>query len=550
MIDSVELIPVLKNGISSDEENRLGLWPPRRKAIKISADFNVRDYYFSVRTKEKCEDVKIIINRFEILSLRSFKKDDTFEYTTEYLSARYFLGFNLGIFELDLEVGHTKYRLATLNNKQGLLSGKKLELMYENVAKSDFFNFYISSFYRSNTLAKETSDTNSSHFWLRIALTYELHEEIKKFFIGELSFFTNIHKKSVIKSYSKNSLVSDKDIGWLIEHPDELSLSSTVIVSCGGLNFDINKMSQTIMSTNYDTYENRLLLTCLYSIKSKLYELSEEYKDTKLFPRSSVDRLIYNNGEIISSLNSKLKLSPPFETFPEYSNKFFDDVRYINLYSLISRWHTVNNLSYGNEFRSPILGVTEIFEHFCFIKIIESILDNGFALDDLIRKDKDTAGLVQLERDDDEVVSIFYEPCISKKIDGPLVNSKVRSSGYLPDIVVIYEKGNVIRRGIIDAKFSTIETIEKTLGPDIYYKYGLFLHGQDRQPLDFVFAMYPSVDEKCMVSYARDNNFIDNVKPTLGSFSIPFDSNAASEISHFILPMILGEASSLIRDRP
>ena len=197
-------------------------------------------------------------------------------------------------------------------------------------------------------------------------------------------------------------------------------------------------------------------------------------------------------------------------------------------------------LSYGNEFRSPILGVTEIFEHFCFIKIIESLVDNGFSLDDLIRKDQDTAGLVQLERDD-EVVSIFYEPRISKKINGPLINSKARSSGYLPDIVVTYERAGETRRGVIDAKFSTIETIEKTLGPDIYYKYGLFLHGQDRQPLDFVFAMYPSIDEKCKVSYARDSNFIDNVKPALGSFYIPVDNNAANEISNFILPMILGK---------
>ena len=181
MIDSVELIPVLKSGNISDEENKLNLWPPQRKAIKISADFNVRDYYFSVRTKEKCEYVRIIINRFEILSLRFSQKDGAFEYKSDYLSARYFLGFNLGIFELYLEVDDTKYPLATLNNKQGLLSGEKLELMYENVAQSDFFNFYISSFYRSNTLAKETSDTSSSHFWLRIALTYELHKEIKEF---------------------------------------------------------------------------------------------------------------------------------------------------------------------------------------------------------------------------------------------------------------------------------------------------------------------------------------------------------------------------------
>lgn len=543
MIESVELIPILKTGNIFDEENKLVLWPPRRKAIKINADFNVKEYFFRVKAKKECEYIKIIINGFEILNLKFSLRNEYFEYRSDSLSTRSFLGFNLGLFELHLDIDFTKYPLATLNNKQGLLAGKKLEFMYESVAESAFFNFYISRFYRSNTLAKETTDTNTQHFWLRIALTNELHNEINKFIKGELSYITRIHTKSVVRKYNNKSVVSENDISWLIGNPNELSLSSSGIVSHSGLNFDINQMSQTIMVADYDTYENRLLLTCLYSIKTTLSDLSNEYRETNLFPHRSVERLIDNTDALISSLNSTFNLSPPFKTFPEFSNKFLDDVRYISTFSLISRWHTINNLTYGNEFRSPILGVTEIFEHFCFIKIIECLLNNGFAMDDLVRKDIDTSGVVRLIRSN-EIISIYYEPSISKNPSFPLKNSKLNSSGQKPDIVIFYEGSDGTRCGVVDAKFSNADFIRSTLGREIYYKYGLFLHDQNNQPLDFVFAMYPSSGESCSVDYARDSNFINIVKPALGYFSIPFDVNSANEISEFIMPMICGENSA------
>lgn len=540
MIESVELIPILKTESVFDEENKLVLWPPRRKAIKIKADFNVKEYFFRVKTQKKCEYIKIIINGLETLNLTFTSRNECFEYRSDSLSTRYFLGFNLGLFELHLDIDFIKYPLATLNNKQGLLVEKELEFMYESVAKSAFFNFYISRFYRSNTLAKETTDTNTQHFWLRIALANELHNEIYKFIKGELSYITRVHTKSVVRKYNNKSVVSEDDISWLIGNPNELSLSSSGIVSHSGLNFEINQMSQTIMVADYDTYENRLLLTCLYSIKATLSDLSNEYRETSLFPHHSVGQLIDNTDALISSLNSKFNLSPPFKTFPEFSNKFLDDVRYISIFSLISRWHEVSNLSYGREFRSPILGVTEIFEHFCFIKIIECLINNGFAMDELVRKDIDTSGVVSLIRNN-EVISIYYEPSISKSPSFPLKNSKLNSSGQKPDIVIFYKGSNGTRCGVVDAKFSNADFIRSKLGREIYYKYGLFLHDQNNQPLDFVFAMYPSLGGNCSVDYARDINFINNVKPSLGYFSIPFDTNSSNEISEFIMSMVCGE---------
>jgi len=535
MIHSVELIPVLENH-QLDEENNICLWPPIKKTIEINPNFNVKEYLFRVKTKEEYEEVKII-NGLEELHLTLLTKNNVWEYQTDFLSTKNFLGFNLGVYELHLQLDSDKYySLATLNNKQGILTERQLKYMYEYVAESEFFKLYLSNYYRTNTLAPEINNANTQHFWLSIALAYELHNEIDKFIRGELNCTNRINKKSVIHTYHSQSVIDEEDIKWLIDHPNELNMSSSGSLLLGGLPYDINRISQTVMFEDYDTYENRLLMSCLYSIKSTLSWLCEEYANTKLFPHSSVKNLITKTNKLIFQLNSKLNLLPPFNTLPEFSNKYLDDIRYVNLFSLISRWY--NNLNYENELRSPILGITKIFEHYCFIKIIDCLSKNNFDIDEITLKNQDISGAVKLTRNN-ESIYVYYEPSISKKLNSPLKNSKAYNNSYFPDIVIIYKSLNVKKYGVIDAKFSDIKQIQRKLGhgEQIYYKYGLFLHTPNNQPLDYVFAMYPDIKDNCRVNYARDDYFI-NLKPALGCISIPFSDNSANIISKYLMPMI------------
>lgn len=539
MIHSVELIPVLKNNVSTNNVDNIDLWPPQRKAKKINPDFSIKEYFFRVKTTREYSRSKIIINKFEDFHLKALRKNSfLYEYETAPLSAKYFLGFNLGLFELCLYLDTDKHSLTTLNNKQGLLLGDQLEHMYESVADSEFFNFYISNYYHGNTLAKESENDTMQHFWLCIVLARELVKEAEKFFNGELDFTNRVHKKSVIRKYHRQSVIDEKDIEWLMEHPNQLSMSSTGYLLVSGLKYDIDQMSQSVMIADYDTYENRLLISCLYSINSVLSELSIDYEDIKLFPHNSVKNLIEKTNRITSLLIAELDLSPPFNTLPEFTNKYLDDIRYVNLFSLISRWYAINNLSYGSELRSPILSITTIFEHFCFVKIIECfVFNNGFTLDEIEHKDLDTSGMVRLIRNE-ESISIYYEPSISRVPILPLKTSKLVGDPYRPDIVVVYENQGTMRCGVIDAKFSTADTIKKTLGPEIYYKYGLFLHKIDNQPLDYVFAIYPDIKGGCNVDYARHDDFISAIKPSLGFFSIPFHSESTNEISEFLMSII------------
>ncbi len=122
-----------------------------------------------------------------------------------------------------------------------------------------------------------------------------------------------------------------------------------------------------------------------------------------------------------------------------------------------------------------------------------------------------------------------------------MLNSKLNSSGAKPDIVIVYDRFGVKRYGVIDAKFSSEKMVVKKLAPEIFFKYGLFLHGDNDKPLDFVFAMHPSLDEKCTISHARDGRYIDRIKPMLGSISSPFDESNLLELSKTLIPIICGK---------
>ena len=545
MIHSVELIPVLKNKLSTDNVDNIDLWPPQRKAKKVNPNFSIKEYFFRVKTTRDFLRPKIIINKFEDCHLKALRKSNSlYEYESTPLSAKYFLGFNLGLFELCLYLDANKYPLTSLNNKQGLLLGNQLEHMYESVAESKFFNLYISNYYRGNTLAQESENDTMQHFWLCMVLARELVKEAEKFFNGELEFTNRVHKKSVIRKYHRQSVIDEKDIEWLMEHPNQLTMSSTGYLLVSGLKYDIDQMSQSVMIADYDTYENRLLISCLYSVSSVLSELSTAYEDVKLFPHNSVKNIIENTNRITSLLIAELDLLPPFNTLPEFTNKYLDDIRYVNLFSIISRWYAINNLSYGSELRSPILSITTIFEHFCFVKIIECfVLKNGFTLDEVEHKDLDTSGMVRLIRNE-ESISIYYEPSVSRVPVLPLKTSKLAGDPYRPDIVVVYENQGTIRCGVIDAKFSTAEMIKKTLGPEIYYKYGLFMHKTNNQPLDYIFAVYPDIKGGCNVEYARHDDFVSTIKPSLGFFSIPFHKDSASELSELLMLIITNKINS------
>ncbi len=544
MIENVQLLVTLKDTSKpNDLAGGLSLWPPKKKAIKLSPDFNIKEFYFSVITQKELVGLKIVINEFEIVDLRLYKDGDgQFEYCSERFNSQRFLGFNLGIMELHLVAPPHTYPLATLNNKDNKFTNDNLTYMYEAVATSALFELFMPHFTRANIGAKESLDNPSKYFWLTISNANSLLKEVNRFISGDLIFTSKITNSSSISRYNSQSILHEVDIEWLINNPSELSLSESGVIDIYGLKYQIENISQSVLKRDFDTYENRLLISTLYSIRSVLSDLLKEFEDTKLFPHKSVIGIVEEADRILTHLNQTLKISPPFNTLPEFSNKYLDDVRYIKLFELISNWYKNSRLTLGNDLRSPILGITEIFEHYCLVKIVECFQKDGFSLHEVEFRNAYEASYISLTKGQEEV-SVYYEPFIDVDSIYPLTTSKL-TSYYKPDYTVIYRNGDMLRCGVIDAKFSDADGVKK-LADDIYAKYAIYLHRPDNnEPIDYVWAMYPSSDENAAVNFSRNARYRDLVSPSLGYFSVPLDNEGIEKISKFLITLVSGKISS------
>lgn len=540
MIESLILLPYHREKGEELTKSSVALWPRKMKAITVIADSFVSHYVFKLKAKINSDSMRIIINDFEIIDLiLTGQNGDTYHYQSKQLNARTFLGFNLGLIELHLTDDQKKYPLSTLNNKQGLLQNNVIAYIFENVASSEFFSFYISNYSRANNLSKFIESNGAGkHFWLLIAIANQLLKEIKRFFIGQLEFISSVNNTSEVRKYNSKSVVEDQDIHWLMENPNEMFISEFGNIPYLGLKYDIEFISQSVLHTDYDSYENRLIISCLYSVQSSLDELLAEHSDNKLFPRKAVISLLDRANDFLSNASSILNLHPPFNSRPEYSNKYLDDVRYVALFGLISNWYNFDELTYGDEIRSPILSITEIFEHYCFVKIVDGFIYMGFKVDDSIKKDEDTTGRVVMSRGN-EILDIYYEPMVSATTFSPLKCSK-KVSYYKPDLVFIYKNNDFMKCGVIDPKFSTKQTVNKYSAPEIFSKYGLYFHRPDGGPIDFVYAMYPDLSNESIVDDYRNELVSADVSPSLGYVSIPFNENAAELMSPFLNSLISG----------
>ena len=531
MISSVVLTSYRDNKSASDTS--VELFTKKRKATRLSPDASINYYEFSVKSDYKLFRPKIIINGFEIFDLTCGESDGSlYKYNSELISSKSFLGFNLGVFEALLSAGAEVIHLSTIVNRLGKIKEQKIQFMYEKVASSDFFYLYISRFNRANTYAVEDRDNKNNYVWMTIAIANEFLSELNSFISGELCFTNRVTKSNFITKSRRSLKVDNQGIDWLISNPNELYMSADGEISFSGFNYGINNIQSSEMTEDFDTYENRLLATTLYSVKSKLSLLVLEYEETKLFPHKSVEKLINDADNYLSYIQTTLSLKPPFDTFPEYSNKYLNDFRYVKIFESVVRWYAESNVKYGNEIITSILGLTKIFEHYCFIVLIECFKDMGFSLDASEFKRVDTVSEVKLTRND-EVIELYYEPYIHTTTISPVITSK-KKGHYNPDFVLTYSNGIKVIKGIIDAKFAEKQTVISKLGPEIYYKYGLFTHSSEESPLDFVFAMSPSHDDKCEYESARGDSYSNQIKPFLGCFTVPFSEQAMPEVIVFL----------------
>lgn len=536
MILEVSLLPIAKAELNTSIQN-FQLWPRAKKAIKVYPDSTVKEYSFTVRLENYYTYPVIRINKVEIIELFLVKsEDDLYTYSSRPLSASSFLGFNLGLMELELLLDGDCISLTTLNNKASKCDPKQISYVYESVSESPLFTLFIHNYRRANSLAQLLADSDI-HFWVTLITIHQLVFELNRMSSGDNEFISEIRRQSTVTKYNRLSQIEEEDIVWLTQNPSQLKLSTDGVLALSGLRYEIEEISQTNLKSSYDTYENRVIVTCLYSMKSRLCDLLHDYKDDDTFPVRSIESILDQLETVAGRLISALSIKPPFATYPKYTSRLSNDPRYSPINELIAQWYSMYEITFGSRFLAPTLSFTKVFEHYCIIQIVKAYETLGFSVHYGARSDKNITSTIVLKRDND-TLTLLYEPSIKCDHNNPAFNSRLGSAFLSPDILMHYESSDKCLCGVIDAKFSSPDIVRNKLGPEIFHKYGLFLHKRNSDPLDFVMAAIPSVTSESDIEFARHDIYAVNIRPILGFFSIPLSPTAPAAISQLLSRLI------------
>jgi len=548
MINSVKIIPFEKGSNSAKYDRAISIYPIEKKStIKLEPDFSIAYYCFEVSSQNDLIAASISLNQLEVFDLNPVDVETDIEeyiFQSKKLKARNFLQFNLGLYEFTLEGENFKERLATVHLKSsGNLSQKVFSEMYNKIAESDLFELFLSENSRANTTADWNIDPHSSNSLIKLALARKLVAVTKKLIIGELEFITRITSTSEVQKYSHHSSIEENDIVWLTENPNQLSASHDGYILINGINHELDLISQSIFKKDYDTFENRLIISTLYSARDELARFTEKNKEKTFFPYKVFEKTITEISNNIEKITLTTRLQPPFNEIPGVSSKLQDDLRYSELLETILKWFYINNFEFGKENRAPTPNITKIFEYYCFIEIVSSLEILGYVRKSHSKKSNyETASVAFIK--ENTTIYIYYEPMIRDNAgDGiALVTSKIHPRPYEPDFLIMIERDQKKVCGILDAKYASIQSLQSkssNIAQELFYKYGLFIHTKDLKPLDFVYAMHldPQKNEFSINDY-RAESFQNLIKPKLGLCSIKIGYETDLRFTNFLQSLI------------
>lgn len=277
-----------------------------------------------------------------------------------------------------------------------------------------------------------------------------------------------------------------------------------------GRNYDLTNIDVSKVAPTADVIENRILLGGLYSIRRKLSDLMIRLRSYAVGQRSDPDewnmppgfeslgrlQLKLSAGGMINRCSNMLDSTEGFIRFFErkVGVRYFGEIMpmmtpyarstrvYRILFAQLSIWYELGipNLD-GIDFLMKLKSLSKIYELFTWFHLIEQVLRLGWTMESV--QPHETMGThvpsnVIFHKDND-ILDLQYEPTI-KRLAGntshmDLVDiyhyESARSPFWMPDFVIRFTSGGVVRYLILDAKYSNRATISKYSLPNIFKKY-------------------------------------------------------------------------------
>lgn len=331
---------------------------------------------------------------------------------------------------------------------------------------------------------------------------------VNKFMELRQDFFSNLKKRlvpqqvPVWKSKDKHEVLEIEDF---FENLDRLSPSiGDGDIFYNGRFFSIDRTYKTELVETTATYENSIVLGGAQAILDKIKDISQflvknfgiyksydkEYESfgeciARVTHASIVSRcesLIIKLEEIVRYLKNDLKIPYKGQILPQVTPYVRGIKVYRILFDQLSIWYKLGAPDFsGLKLLSKIRSISKIYELFCLYKIYELFHSHGWNVVKATRSEHlnvDIPACVIFKKDSEQV-EIFYEPIISslsantKHLD--LVDTYHRDfwhyNFYNPDYVIKYIYKDQVNYFILDAKYSTYNSVKTIHLPRIYEKY-------------------------------------------------------------------------------
>lgn len=503
------------------------------------AIYNNLEYSFDIVSDEIISNVKVYINNKEekshIINSKIYFLDDNNSLVDFKRVFNNYYGYAFIAIEYINSSGE-KFRVYTnwidvyvKNNYITGLIKPMIKYIYNNSCK------YL---YKDNSNILDYSSVISSknkNMHTQLAIL----EKIVLVYTENLKFFKNyVHYENiesvVVDDFEKLNMIKGDTIQFIVSNPQYLR--QTQIMT--GIKYNKTNLIpiKTLINKNvisHNVYENKIILGFLKSI----YLIISD--NIKTLSKKTINNNNNNNKEYISSgfyihefviSNINLYLDRLYELrkqflelyllykkvlncdeiiinkIPKPTINFIKVKHYQKIYVVIKEWFESGNYDFTIE--NMILSfndASQIYEYYILLNINEFLIQNKFKLTDSLKTVYSTSKNSLYTNTDfentfifnknDVQVTVFYQPVISSKkkyynhLLGLYRNNNISyyegnsdyhtSYYYTPDYVIKINKNNKNKYIILDAKFSSVNTVLKYSFSKIAYKYSFSISTND-----------------------------------------------------------------------
>ena len=358
----------------------------------------------------------------------------------------------------------------------------------------------------------------------------EMFELIVGTYESHIGYFTNHAHTKLIQVQSKDSFekirsFSGQTLMSILQNAAELlRVNYPTGLSDGHNHYQPRHALVSESLPTKETIENRVIVGFLLTAITKIDELVEQAQVAlkqnscasappgyvspidAIWPivnkriQSTYDKLCVIRSKIGELLSLYQRLLPvttePLAQVPEPTQAFLRLPVYRLFYELMDKWFSLPEYRISNETQVlAFLVNSQLYEYFVLASEIKGIEDSGFVLQTSFNFNwLETEANIGVEdtkfantfvfRKGDSVATLYFQPVIAGDVSThnngiglqrittlTLNHGMAGAHFYRPDFIIKVQNGNSAHYTIMDAKYSTLETVQRYYAADLAFKY-------------------------------------------------------------------------------